>query len=79
MSTNNRLAAFVAGFVIILAPMTGAAAETRTHHRQIVKKPHYRPVRVASESGWRHRIGKGWDNTCHNIPYLINMYACDAK
>jgi hypothetical protein len=79
MSTNKKLAAFVAGFALVVGPMAGAAAETRTYHRHIVKKPQYRPVRVASDSGWRHRIGKGWDNTCHNLPYLINMYACDAK
>jgi hypothetical protein len=78
MSTNNRLAALAAGFAILLAPMAGAA-ETRTHHRHIVKKPHYREVRVASGNVWRHRIGKGWDNTCHNLPYLINMYACSPK
>jgi len=79
MSTNRKLATLAAGFAILLAPMAGAAAESRTHHRQIVKKPRYRPVRVANDSTWRHRTGKGWDNTCHNIPYLINMYACDAK
>jgi hypothetical protein len=79
MSANKRLAALAAGFVILLAPIAGAAAETRTHHRYIVKKPHYNPVRLASGSTWRHRSAKGWDNTCHNIPYLINMYACSAR
>ena len=79
MSTNNRLAALAAGFAILLAPMAGAAAETTARHRHIVKTPHYREVRVASGNVWRHRIGKGWDNTCHNIPYLINMYACSPK
>jgi hypothetical protein len=79
MSATSKLAALAAGFAILLAPMAGAAAETRVHHRHIAKRTQYRPVRVASESGWRHRIGKGWDNTCHNIPYLPNMYACDAK
>jgi hypothetical protein len=82
MSANKKLAAIAAGFVILLAPMAGATAETRTHHRHVVKKAHYRPdrpVRVASGNTWRYRTAKGWDNSCHNIPYLNDMYACSAR
>jgi hypothetical protein len=79
MSTNNKLAALAAGFAILVGSMAGSTAEARPHHRYIVKKPHYREMRVASGTVWRHRIGKGWDNTCHNLPYLINMYACSPK
>jgi hypothetical protein len=78
MSTNNRLAALAAVAAIVVAPIAGAA-DTRTHHHHIMKKQHHRPLRVASDSTWRHRTGKGWDNTCFNLPYLINMYACSNK
>ena len=76
MSTNKKLAVFAAGIAILFAPMAGALAESRTHRGHVVKGARYRPVRVASDSGWRHRSTKGWDNTCHNVPYLINMHAC---
>src|SRR5215469_2183235 len=95
MSTNKKLAALAAGFAILLSPIAGATAETRTHHR-----PHYRdhnrdyrqrsagcPVHTNAFGelvdcrGWRKWSGSvGWDNTCFkSLDYLPGQYACTGN
>jgi hypothetical protein len=80
MSTNNKLVAIVVGFAVVAAPVFGAMAETAQQSRQFANRTYQPSIRVASTSTWRHRnTARGWDNTCHNLPYMINMYACSAK
>jgi hypothetical protein len=79
MSTNNRLAAIAIGFAVVATPLFGAAAGTAPYRRHFANRPLYRPVQVATVDGWRHRTGRGWDHSCHNLDYLPNMFACSAK
>jgi hypothetical protein len=79
MSTNKKLVAIVVGFAVVAAPVFGAMAETPQQSRYFANRTYRPPVRVASASTWRHRTGKGWDNSCHNLPYMSNMFACGGR
>ncbi len=80
MRANKVLLALVAGVSLLVASASVAAAASRTHHRQYVAKPYYYAPRYANAGGWRHRnTVRGWDHSCLNVPWLSNMFACDAK
>ncbi len=79
MSANKQLVAFATAFAVLAASVSGAAAETTAHRQHYMNRPQYPPVRVATANGWRHRTVRGWDNTCIDVPWLANMWACGAK
>jgi hypothetical protein len=88
MSANTKLVAIAASLAMLAASVCGAYAERRAKSEyrhvadgpgQVVRDGSGRTVRLGSTAGWRHRTGRGWDNSCHNLPYLINMYACSNK
>jgi hypothetical protein len=81
MSAYTKLVAIAASLAMLAASACGAYAEqtAKSEYRHVADGSG-QVVRIGSTAGWRHRnTARGWDNTCHNLPYMINMYACSAK
>jgi hypothetical protein len=79
MEINKKFVALAAAFAVLSAPVVSSAAEPvkRTHYRHHAYRYVHHPVVVANSDGWRKRDNaKGWDNTCINLPYLLDQYAC---
>ena len=89
MVTGKKLVALASALAILVTPLVGATAQTRTYHRHYAYRPAYRPY-VAGYwnnpgyygygTGWRLRSNaRGWDNTCLDTPWLPSEFACSAK
>ncbi len=85
MNMSKKLAAFATGFALLMAPLTGAAAN-KLHHRHFAQRTVGCPVhRIADGSlvdchGWRKWSGSiGWDNSCFNLDYLSSEFACSSR
>jgi hypothetical protein len=73
----------------ILLSTLAASAEARprayhrSNHRHEAQRTYGCPVRKSPDGslidcrGWRKR-DSGWDNTCLNVPYLPDIYACGS-
>jgi len=92
MVASKKLVALAAALAVLVTPLVGAAAQTRTYHRNYAYRPAYRPLAAGYwnypgyyggygyDNGWRHRSNaRGWDNTCINAPWLPSEFACSAK
>ena len=91
MKTGKKLLALAAALAILVTPLVGATAQTRTYHRHYAHRPVYRAVPAGYWNypgyygygyggGWRHRSNaRGWDNTCLDLPWLPSEFACSAK
>lgn len=89
MLANKKFVALAAALAMLVTPVVGAAAQTRTYHRHYAYRPAYRPLAAgywnypgyyAGTYGWRHRSNaRGWDNTCIDAPWLPSEFACSAK
>jgi hypothetical protein len=79
MSANRMSVAIAAALSLLAASAVTAAAESRSHVRQFSAKPAYQTARFANAGDWRHRVVRGWDHSCVNVPWLTNMFACSAK
>lgn len=76
---------------VLVMPILGASAETRiSPHRHHYSYRHHpvvsaedpmqpRSFIAESDSNWRHRSARGWDNTCFHTAWLANQFACDAR
>ncbi len=94
MVANKKLVALATALAILVTPMVGATAQTRTYHRHYAYRPGYRPVPAGYwnyglgygvgidwyGATWRRRTNaRGWDNTCLDTPWLPSEFACSAK
>lgn len=92
MDGGKKFVALMAALAIIVTPLVGATAQSRTYHRHFGYRPLYRPVPMGYwnypsysygygyNDGWRLRSNaRGWDNTCINAPWLPSQFACSAK
>ncbi len=87
MDTGKKLVTLAAAFAMLVTPLAGATAQTRTYHRHYAHRPAYAAgywnnpgYGYGYDDGWRHRSNaRGWDNTCINAPWLPSEFACSAK
>jgi hypothetical protein len=88
MTIYMKMVACAAAFAMVAGALftTSTEAKPRRHYRY----PHhaFQPrdsLRRAAggalvdRNGWRYRPGYGWDNTCHNLDYMLSRYACTAQ
>jgi hypothetical protein len=79
MVASKKLVALAAALAVLVTPLVGEAAQTRTYHRNYAYRPAYRPL-AAGYWNYRHRNNaRGWDNTCINAPWLPSEFACSAR
>jgi len=85
MVAGKKLIALAAALAMLVTPLVGATAQTRTYHRHYAYRPAYRPLAARYRnypaygygSGWRHRSNAiGWDNRCLDLPWLPSEFAC---
>ena len=94
MVGSKKVVALAAALAMLAAPLCGAAAQARPHHRDYAYRYGYRPVPLGYwnygpgfiagidwyGSTWRDRDNaRGWDNSCINVPWLPSEFACSAR
>lgn len=82
MKRHVRLAMFSAAMAVVAMGAIGTSANAQTMQtRAPADSASYRSrdgVHIYA-GGVRRTPQRGWDYTCHNLPYLMNRFACDAK
>ncbi len=85
MIPSKKLIGSAAAVAFFLAPLAGAGAQTRPYYPQYGYGPQYYGAPFGGfidwyGTGWRRRdTMRGWDNTCLNVPWLPNQFACSPR
>ncbi len=86
MIASKKLIASAAAVAFFVAPLAGAIAQTRPYNGQYgYAARNYGAAPFGGfidwyGTGWRNRdTMRGWDNTCLNVPWLPNQFACSPR
>jgi hypothetical protein len=89
MSINRSLALLAIGSALAAAPLSDTAAQARTVRHHVYRHGTYAHRTYQSQvhagywprqnaAGWRWRDNYRWDNTCLNVPWLADQFACSS-
>jgi hypothetical protein len=89
MHIPSKLSAFAAAIALFTVPLLTSAYADPVNYRYGPAVDYRSGGRLAQNgpasgtriyaNGVRYTPEKGWDFTCHNVPHMMNRYACDAK